>query len=129
MKEEVIKKMCILMPVVVAALFVFLGYCTLWSSSQGNTPKDISQFGKILSIILFTIAGLVIVLCSLFRCSPMNNRMMAGRPGCQGMMRMGTPPERGCRPNMMMDKEHKGGFVKENEEDDDEKGLPPKKGN
>jgi hypothetical protein len=53
--------MCILLPVVAAVVLVFFGYLAMWSASQANTPAGISQFGKIMSIILFVFAGLILV--------------------------------------------------------------------
>ena len=53
--------MCLLVPVVSAAVLVFFGYIALWSAHQSNTPAGVSQFGRIMSIILFVFAGLVLV--------------------------------------------------------------------
>jgi len=54
--------MCmIICPIAAAVIIVFFGYLALWSSSQANTPGGISSFGKVLAIILFVMAGLVLV--------------------------------------------------------------------
>ena len=53
--------MCILLPVVAAVVLVFFGELAMWSAHQSNTPAGISQFGKIMSIILFVFAGLVLI--------------------------------------------------------------------
>jgi hypothetical protein len=53
--------MHILFPLVAAAILVFFGYFAIWSSSQPATPKGVSSFGRILSIILFVIAGLALI--------------------------------------------------------------------
>jgi len=53
--------MCILLPVVASVVLVFFGYIALWSAHQSNTSAGVSQFGKIMSIILFVFAGLVLV--------------------------------------------------------------------
>ncbi len=48
-------------PIAGAVIIVFFGYLALWSASQSNTPGGISSFGKVLAIILFVMAGLVLI--------------------------------------------------------------------
>jgi hypothetical protein len=48
-------------PITGAVIIVFFGYLALWSASQANTPGGISSFGKVLAIILFVMAGLVLI--------------------------------------------------------------------
>jgi hypothetical protein len=80
--------MFVLFPLLAASVLVFFGYFALWSSSQANTPKGISSFGRILSIILFVIAGLVLlspVAMRHFHGQHFMGRMdMQGRPPCMG---------------------------------------------
>lgn len=47
--------------IVAALVLVFLGYIALWSASQNTVPKEVAKFGKVLSIILYVFAGLVII--------------------------------------------------------------------
>jgi len=80
--------MFILIPVVSAVILVFFGYFALWSAHQSNTPAGIAQFGRIMAIILFVFAGLVLVCGAACRhCSKMH-----GMPGkmscCEGMPAM-----------------------------------------
>ena len=51
--------------VIVAAVLVTIGYFALWTSSQTNTPKGTAAFGKVMALILFVMAGLMI----LFSCN------------------------------------------------------------
>ena len=53
--------MCILMPVVAAVIIVFLGYIALWTASQKDIPEGVAKFGRILAIILYVFAGLVLI--------------------------------------------------------------------
>ena len=53
--------MLLLFPVIGAVVLVTLGYFVMWTSSQANTPKGVAMFGKVMSIILFVGAGLVII--------------------------------------------------------------------
>jgi len=69
---------------------VFFGYFAIWSSSQPATPKGIASFGRILSIILFVIAGLTLL-------SPVASRhfhhgyMMNKTECCGNTSSMGCP--------------------------------------
>ncbi|MGA2091439.1 MAG: hypothetical protein ABSH12_08300 [Endomicrobiales bacterium] len=69
-------------PVLAAVILVFLGYIALWTASQNNIPAGISKFGRIMSIILFVFAGLVLVF------------HMAMRPHFRGHGMMGKMGER-----------------------------------
>ena len=53
--------MFILGHVIGAVVLVFLGYIALWTASQNTIPKEVAKFGKVMSIILYVFAGLVIV--------------------------------------------------------------------
>lgn len=96
--------MFILPSIIAAVVLVFLGYASLWSAYQANLPKNVSQFGKVMSIILFVTAGLVILFSLAVkhpgmghgRMGMMNfkdNPCMSGQMG--GHLRMG-----GMRENM-----------------------------
>ena len=79
--------MFLLFPVVIVILLVFFGYSALWSSYQSNIPKGVSQFGRILSLILFVMAGLVIVFGLTFKSCPMEPRR-GGEIGSSGIRPM-----------------------------------------
>ena len=88
--------MFVIVPLIACSVLVFFGYFALWSSSQANTPKGISSFGRILSIILFVIAGLVLL-------SPVAMRHFHGQRCCMGSMDMqGRPPCMGSMPHHWM---------------------------
>ena len=75
--------MFILIPVVSAVVLVFFGYLAMWSAHQSNTPAGIAQFGKVMAIILFVFAGLVLV-CGMacrhhHRMQCMNEKMSCGK--------------------------------------------------
>ncbi|MFA5858363.1 MAG: hypothetical protein WC955_04790 [Elusimicrobiota bacterium] len=53
--------MLIVLPIVITVLLVFLGYVAMWSANRDNVPKHISQFGNVMSIILFVTAALVLI--------------------------------------------------------------------
>lgn len=97
--------MSIVFPLIASSALVFFGYFALWSSSQANTPKGISSFGRVLSIILFVIAGLVLVspvAVRHFHGSHSMGRMeMQGRPPYMGHM-----PRQGCFPQHWMGKRY-----------------------
>ena len=58
-------------PALVASLvLVTLGYLALLASSHENTSKGLMGFGKVLSIILFVFAGLIIIVGAVFSFSP-----------------------------------------------------------
>lgn len=76
--------MFILFPVIAAVVLVFFGYAALWSTYQSNLPKGVSQFGRIMSIILFVIAGLVLVLSATMR--PGFGHDMPGKMHCGAFM-------------------------------------------
>jgi hypothetical protein len=119
--------MFILCPIIAAVVLVFLGYLALWTSGQANTPKGVSQFGRILAIVLFVIAAVALILCSTCR-SNMGRSCMMGQMGMmgkgnmhgymgrehmgmKGMDKMQCPAEKG----------KKGGFSKQAPEDTEEK--------
>jgi hypothetical protein len=87
--------MFVLFPLIACSVLVFFGYFALWSSSQANTPKGISSFGRVLSIILFVIAGLVLV-------SPAAMRHFHGQCCRGGMEMQGRPPCMGSVPHHWM---------------------------
>jgi len=67
--------------VTAAVVLVFMGYFALWSAAQANTPAGISAFGKVMAIILFVMAGLVLVSGIACRHGFCGGRMM-GKMGC-----------------------------------------------
>ena len=80
--------MHIFLPIFAAACLVFFGYFAMWSSSQPTTPKGVSSFGRILSTILFVIAGLALLSPIAVRqfhggCR-MNKMECCGHPGFMG---------------------------------------------
>jgi hypothetical protein len=78
--------MFILFPVVGAVVLVFFGYVALWSAYGANIPKGVAQFGRILSIVLFVFAGLVLLSGVAMRCHRFGSHMMGGmRPGMSFM--------------------------------------------
>ena len=97
--------MCMVLCFVSAAVvLVFMGYFALWSAGQANTPAGISSFGRVMAIILFVLAGLVLVSGVAMRhgcCGgPMMGKMGWGRPAMMGGMMPGCgtghhmiPPE------------------------------------
>ncbi|HUI92048.1 MAG TPA: hypothetical protein VLX68_07365 [Chitinivibrionales bacterium] len=89
--------MLIIFPLIAASALVFFGYFALWSSAQATTPKSISSFGRILSIILFVIAGVVLF-------SPVAMRHFHGRHFTGGMGMQGRPPMMGSVPQHWMGK-------------------------
>jgi hypothetical protein len=44
-----------------AIIFVTLGYFAFWTVTRQGTPHYIANFGKIMGIILFVVAGLVLI--------------------------------------------------------------------
>lgn len=64
-----------LLPIIPATVLVTLGYFVMWTASQEKTPKGIMLFGKVMSIILFVIAGLIIIAGMTF--APIMMRKMA----------------------------------------------------
>jgi hypothetical protein len=90
-----------------AVVIVFFGYIAMWSASMPNTPAGISSFGRVMAIILFVIAGLLLVsgiACRRGFCGPMMGKMggwgqasMMPMPGCghmPGMMQPGNDRDR-----------------------------------
>ncbi len=59
------------MHVVGAVILVFFGYIALWSSYQQHTPDIVAKFGRIMAIILYTIAALMIIFSVGFHCCGM----------------------------------------------------------
>jgi amino acid permease len=47
--------------ITLSVVIVFFGYIAMWSASQANIPAGISSFGKVMAIILFVIAGLILI--------------------------------------------------------------------
>ena len=87
--------MFIIFAAIGAVLLVTVGYAVLWSSYQPNLPKNMSVFGKVLSVVIFVMAGLV--LASGIACRRM--------PCCRGMSMHAGPecPMAGkmqCRPDL-----------------------------
>jgi hypothetical protein len=81
--------MHIFFPIIAATVLVFFGYFAIWSSSQPATPKGVASFGKILSIILFVIAGLALA-------SPVAVRHFHGGYMMNKMECRGNPASMGC---------------------------------
>jgi hypothetical protein len=98
-----------------AVVIVFFGYMALWSASQANTPAGISSFGRVMAIILFVIAGFILIsgiACRRGACGP----MMMGKMGGWGNASMMPAP--GCHmPGMMQPGDEKG-----------RPGMPPPEG-
>ena len=44
-----------------AVIFVALGYFAFWTAMRQGTSSDLANFGKIMGIILFVIAGLMLI--------------------------------------------------------------------
>lgn len=44
-----------------AVIFVTLGYFAFWTATRQGTSSDMANFGKIMAIILFVVAGLVLI--------------------------------------------------------------------
>lgn len=44
-----------------AIIFVTLGYFAFWTATRPDTSHDVANFGKIMAIILFVIAGLILI--------------------------------------------------------------------
>jgi hypothetical protein len=57
--------MFIFCSIIVAVVLVTLGYFALWTTSQANVSKGLSLFGKVMAIVLFITAGLMLLLGSL----------------------------------------------------------------
>jgi len=92
--------MCILTSIVAAVVLVFLGYIALWTAGRTSTSTGVAKFGRIMAIILFVFAGLVVV-------------MHVSRPHFRGhgmMGRMGEMREK----YMPFMHGHKGWWHKEN---------------
>jgi len=82
--------MFLLMHVVAAVLLVFLGYIALWSSFQQHIPDYVAKFGKVMAIVLYVIAGLVLIFSiASFRCGGMCCMGWHGHMGKPGMEMMG----------------------------------------
>ena len=111
--------MCILLPVVAAVVLVFGGYIALWTAGRNDTPKGISQFGRIIAIILFVFAGLVLIAgVARKHCHRGMHDGMMGGPGCcmkgsmgehklWGMNKMEGKCEKGQPENMQKDAQEK----------------------
>jgi len=81
----------IIFPVVLAsAVLVTLGYLASWSSMHENTSKGLAGFGRVMALIMYLFAGLIL----LFGIS-----MSRHYPGHWGMMQQG-----GCGMMGSMDK-------------------------
>lgn len=59
-----------------AVIFVTLGYFAFWTATRQGTSTDIAKFGKIIGIILFVIAGLILIFS--FAGGPFMGHMMGG---------------------------------------------------
>lgn len=44
-----------------AVLFVTLGYFAIWSALRQGTPPDVATFGRVISIVLFCLAAIVLI--------------------------------------------------------------------
>ena len=94
--------MFILWAIAAASVLVFFGYIAMLGTIQAGVPQSISKFGKILSIALFVVAGLVLIFSlsqGLFRRNP-----MMGRPsynfGPMMQRGQGVNPYGAVRPNI-----------------------------
>ena len=96
-------------PALVGCLvLVTLGYLALWTSSHENTAKSLAGFGKVLSIILFVFAGLVIMVGAVFSFSPGVHEHMRSMMMTQGMQMKGCSGMEGMHHEMMLNKEKEG---------------------
>ena len=77
----------IMMGVVIAVVaLVTLGYLALWSAYHENTSKWVSGFGKVMAIILFVFAALIVIMgvtAGHWRCPYCHMGM--GPASCTGM--------------------------------------------
>lgn len=71
--------MFIVVHVLGVVLVVTVGYFVMWTASQTNTPKGVAVFGKIVSIALLIIAGLVLIY------GPRMHQRMMGSMSCPYM--------------------------------------------
>jgi hypothetical protein len=104
-----------MLPVVGAVVLVFGGYIALWTAGRSDTAKGTAQFGKIMAIILFVFAGLVLVGGVARRhCHRGMHEGMMEKTGCcmkgamgdhkfWGMNKMEEPCEKGQPENMQKD--------------------------
>ncbi|OGS17861.1 MAG: hypothetical protein A3J83_08685 [Elusimicrobia bacterium RIFOXYA2_FULL_40_6] len=51
----------IAMHIVGAVMIVTVGYFVLWTASLSSAPKGVAGFGKVMAIILFIIAGCMLI--------------------------------------------------------------------
>lgn len=72
--------MFLVMHAVAAVLVVTVGYFVVWTSMQPNTQKGVAGFGKVMAILLFIVAG-GMLLCGLIYGPGMNKKMMHGKMG------------------------------------------------
>jgi hypothetical protein len=94
--------MFMLMPVIVAVVLVFFGYLAVWTASHKDIPAGISKFGKILSIILYVFAGLVIIFSVTCRPPFMGQgRGMMKNMGPNSCMQSGQPMMKGMQHGIM----------------------------
>jgi hypothetical protein len=93
-------------PALVGCLvLVTLGYLALWTSSHENTAKALAGFGKVLAIILFVFAGLVITVGAVFSFSPGVHEHMRSMMMTHGMQMKGCPCMEGMHHEMGLDKD------------------------
>ena len=98
--------MFIIFPITMAVLIVTVGYFAMWTSSKSDTPKCIASFGRVMAIILFVIAA--IILAGGLAYGPrMHHRMMGGQYMGMHEKMMGDMDEKEnaeCGPSKMMEK-------------------------
>jgi hypothetical protein len=68
--------MCIFGALLGSIVLVTLGYLALWTSSHENTAKGLAGFGRVMAIILFVFAVLVILCGAMCTFSPCGRSMM-----------------------------------------------------
>ena len=73
--------MLLIYAVAFAAMLVFFGYIAMYSAHQTNIPESMSKFGRIIAIVLFAVAALMViapVVQTIFRLPGGMNRPMYG---------------------------------------------------
>ena len=70
--------MLIVWAIAAAAVLVFFGYIAILGSKQAGLSEDLAMFGKVVSVVMYVAAGLVIIF-SLVQVT-MNRNPITGRP-------------------------------------------------
>jgi len=78
--------MCIFASLLGAVVLVALGYIASWTSMHENTPKGLSAFGKVMAVILYVFAALVLIFGLKFGMGSCGKMGMGGCPMMMGDM-------------------------------------------